>query len=635
MDTSCWESPKYLTETGPENIYLDHLYAYNLSGFVFSPDDEVLKIINTKDDSVLPKVTVPFIKSKSPLLLEARTPPYAPGTKHLAKGTQVSPKRLKLPCSIRFDQDVEIGMRDGTKLVANIFRPDGQVSRMPVVLSFTPYGKMGGYWQLDKFPFRAGIPDDALSDLQTFEAPDPAYWCNHGYCIVYVSARGTDHSEGDHSFQGVINAMDAYDSVEWIAAQPWCNGNVGMSGNSQLAMIQWAVAALQPPHLKAIAPWEGLSDHYRDNICSGGIPFPGFHADVINHSYGNGGIEDVPKALKLHPLYDAYWASKAPAIEDIDIPVYVVASYTNVLHCWGTFSAYHKLDPSRTWLRIHNTMEWPDLYHPKNVEDLRRFFDHYLKGQENGWGDTPRVRMSVLDMGGSDTVNRPEETWPPKDSKRKTFYLDGRSGFLTTSPPSASTQVSYQSDDRKGRVEFAITFDKDVEISGYMSLRLWVHSDEADDMDIFAVVEKVRKGKPLFRSIMPPPFKPLVALLGFLHRRGMFKYGFTIYNGPTGRLRVSHRALDSSRSKEGRPVYLHTSEQKLAKGEIVPIDIAILPTSMKWSAGDTLRLTIMGYDKRGHWFPHIAYPETLNKGKHVIHTGGGYLSALELPIVDR
>ncbi|NWB20990.1 CocE/NonD family hydrolase [Pseudomonas sp. D4002] len=591
--------------------------------------------MKVKRADILPGVSVPYIEMKSPLLPEARTPAFAPGTKRFPKGEQLVAKGLRLPCSIVLDQDVSVPMRDGIKLVANIYRPEGDVQQLPVVMSFTPYGKMGGYWHLGRFPFNGGIPLDSLSGLQSFEAPDPAYWCDHGYCVVYVCARGTDHSEGDHNFQGSSSANDAYDAIEWIAAQSWCNGSVGMAGNSQLAMIQWAAAAVRPPHLKAIAPWEGLSNHYHENICSGGIPFPSFHADVIDHSYGNGMIEDVCAALKERPFYDEYWADKAPDIENINIPAYVVASYTNQLHCKGTFAAYRKLDPALSWLRIHNTMEWPDFYTPAYVEDMRRFFDRYLKGNKNDWEKTARVRMAVLDLGGKDVVDRPEDTFPPKGATLRSFYLDGRARKLVNDPVACSSEVSYQSDDRKGKVEFEVKFTKDTEISGYPALRLWVHSDDADDMDIYVVVEKVRRRKPLFRSIMPPPFKPLVALIGFLHRKGIFKYGFSIFNGPNGRLRVSRRELDGVNSKENLPVYKFNSEQKLARGQVVPVDISILPTSMKWSAGDTLRLSVMGYERRGQWFPAVDFPESINVGKHVIHTGGEFNSVLTLPIVER
>ena len=99
------------------------------------------------------------------------------------------------------------------------------------------------------------------------------------------------------------------------------------------------------------------------------------------------------------------WENKIPDFDKITVPAYVVASYSNTLHTAGTFRAWRRMASQQKWLRIHNSQEWPDYYDEANVEDLRRFFDRYLKDEDNGWEQTPRVRYSILDLEGGDQVD--------------------------------------------------------------------------------------------------------------------------------------------------------------------------------------------------------------------------------------
>lgn len=120
-------------------------------------------------------------------------------------------------------------------------------------------------------PWNLGIKSGTLSGLEKFEAPDPADWVPRGYAIVNIDIRGTGDSEGTMVVLGSQEAEDGYDTIEALAEMPWCNGKVGLAGNSHLAIAQWFIAALQPPHLTAIAPWEGCGDLYREQFARGGI----------------------------------------------------------------------------------------------------------------------------------------------------------------------------------------------------------------------------------------------------------------------------------------------------------------------------------------------------------------------------
>lgn len=102
---------------------------------------------------------------------------------------------------------------------------------------------------------RAGVPRSAVSGLQKWEGPDPAEWCPHGYAVVNCDARGAFTSEGDIYVHSYREAFDAVDLIEWLAEQPWCDGQVALVGNSWLALMQWRIASLRPKGLAAIAPW--------------------------------------------------------------------------------------------------------------------------------------------------------------------------------------------------------------------------------------------------------------------------------------------------------------------------------------------------------------------------------------------
>src|SRR5512135_1273342 len=129
---------------------------------------------------------------------------------------KVSQPRYKMV----LDKDVEITLRDGVRLKADVFRPAGR-GKFPAIINLGPYQK-------DKL------------------------WVPRGYCSVRVDTRGSGKSPGETDPFSQQEAVDFYDSIEWAAKQPWCNGNVGASGISYFAMTQWLVANLQPPSLKAM-----------------------------------------------------------------------------------------------------------------------------------------------------------------------------------------------------------------------------------------------------------------------------------------------------------------------------------------------------------------------------------------------
>jgi putative CocE/NonD family hydrolase len=308
---------------------------------------------------------------------------------------------------------------------------------------------------------------------------------------------------------------------------------------------------------------------------------------------------------------NAYWEDKSAKLERINAPAYVVASWSNDLHTLGTLEGFRRISSKEKWLRVHNSHEWADYYEPENVEDLRRFFDRYLKSEENDWEQTPQVRVSVLDPGGTGQVKRSQSAWPLERTQYEKLFLDAAHGILSTNPMSQESSARYKADDGQGQASFTIRFDKDMEMTGYLKLRLWVEAEGAEDMDLFVLVQKLdAQGSPLSS---PNPMGE--------------------YLGPNGRLRVSRRETDRERSFPWLPYHTHRVENLLHPGEIVPCDIPIWPTGMLWHADEQLRLTVSGFNPIPFHLPGIPGPVTRNQGYHVIHTGGKHDSHLLVPVI--
>lgn len=606
------------------------------------------KTIISKDSSGK-EMSIPLRKALPITADRVRYPGFKSEKLILKKGTIRREGAKPLTCDILMERDVPIKLRDGVTIYADIFRPveDGDY---PAILVWSPYGKEIGGQMLDDVPMRSGVPLSATSGLEKFEGPDPAYWVDKGYVIVNPDKRGAYMSEGTLLYWGHQDSLDGCDVIEWIASQEWSNGKVGMSGNSWLTVSQWFIASEKPEHLVAIAPWEGFSDHYRESSNRGGIPMPEFPEMIAQTFSSNGGyLEDQPRMIVEEKFMNDYWEDKSAKLEEINIPAYVVASYTNPVHTHGTFAGYRRISSEEKWLRVHNTNEWYDYYTPENVEDLRKFFDHYLKGIDNGWENTPKVRLSVLNPGGEDIVNRVEEEFPLKRTKYEKLYLNGENDSLEKIKPNDIAIDSYDSETSENYLQYKMKMDRDTEITGYMKLHLWVSAPDNDDMDLAVKVEKLSKeGK----QILDKTGNPTVA---------------------TGFLRVSMRNIDEKKSTESEPYYTFDREEKLKNNEIVPVEIEIWPIGLLFKEGEILQLTVGAYEPQNAYIPFgsakisipkegytfnpnekvemvtlggnekecadkeeiVTSPKTNNRGKHCIYTGGKYDSYLYVPIIPK
>ncbi len=551
---------------------------------------------------------------------------FDPGVRTLPAGHQIGPMFRALPVDIVFEKDVAVAMRDGVTIYVDIMRP-ANVERAPVLVAWSPYGKRQGSSPAATSLFAMlGMKPGRLSGLEKFEGPDPAYWCAHGYAVCNPDPRGIAYSDGDSAMFGRQEGQDCHDLIEWLAVQEWCTGKVAMSGTSYLAISQWFTAAEQPPHLVAINPVEGFSDVYRDLVMRGGMPDLGF-AERLRRSYsGKNNREDNALEAEKYPLMNDLWESKVPAFDKITVPAYVVASYSNTLHTAGTFRGWRRMASEQKWLRIHNIQEWPDYYDDANTEDLLRFFDFYLKGEENGWEATPRVRYALHDLEGGDQINLTAGTFPPEDVEDRKFYLEGNSRQLTLEAPSNSATAEYDSEADAGLVSFTVRFNKDTVMVGYPKVRLWVEAKGADDMDLFVLVQKLDAHGTHLQQFTVPNHG---ARMQDLTERGA---SILRYKGSNGRLRVSARHLDEALSTDSVPAHSFDRVEKLAAGQVVDIEIDLFPIGLRFYPSEQLRLVISSRNALGPMMPQVADYTPQNQGVHVIHTGGSRASYLQLPI---
>jgi predicted acyl esterase len=520
--------------------------------------------------------------------------------------------------SIAMERDLVVPMRDGVRLFADLFKPADDRAH-PVVMSVTPYDK-------DKLPDRlatffmrlSGVKFGKLNcSRQTgFEAPDPAYWVQQGYAVLQADVRGMHKSEGQAGVLRQQDAEDYYDLIEWAAAQPWCTGRVGLMGVSYLAMSQWHVAALKPPHLRAIVPWEGVTDLYRELAFHGGIPETAFVRLWATMRIKRGRNRRFPLAEDFliqraaHPLDDAYWASKRPVLENIEVPALVCASWSDHgLHTRGSIQGFERISSRQKWLFTHGRKKWETFYSEEALARQKQFLDHFLRDLDNGMDRVPKVRLEIRKAYYTQEV-RDAESWPLSSVQPALLYLCANTGSLQKDPVASEGQMKYRPTSRNGKAVFSARFDHAVELIGGMRLKLWISTSEGDDLDVFVVLRKLdSSGSEVFFS----------GYNGY-ERDGVAK----------GWLRASHRELDPSLSTPLSPWHSHTRIQKLRSGEVVALEIEVWPSATLFEVGSSLQLTVQGRDAAK--YPAFRHRKLINRGWHTIYTGGPYDSCLAVPL---
>ncbi|RHZ52902.1 CocE/NonD family hydrolase [Aspergillus thermomutatus] len=548
-------------------------------------------------------------------------------------------KPLKSP--IRVDHNVEIVMRDGVRLYVDVYRPADITEPVPAVLSWSFYGKK--YSALDMLPmctWKCCVPSSDLSGLEKFEGLDPQAWCPRGYAIVRVDSRGAGNSDGLIGVMGQQEAEDGYDVVEAIAKMDWCNGCIGMAGNSALAISQWFIASQQPPSLKAIAPWEGSGDIYREQFCRGGW-FSMSNFDLITkeivRGHENSGIEDFEEMYRRSPVSNPFWEDKRVDMTKIQFPVYIRGSDVSSIHTMGSVRAWLEIPHDQKWIQWGSKQEWYELYScPESMEELGVFFDRYLKGLGNGWEKkTPKVRWSALQFGDRPAINNIVlEDFPVPNTEYREFFLSGDKS-LSQSPVAKYETLSYDSEKSSDFLAFTHTFDQPARLIGLPKAVLYMSCEDRDDFVVFAILRKLDKnGKPLMHLNFPIEATPVESIDQIPPKD---QASLNLHLGSVGILRASHRAIDESKSIHPQfSFHPHRKQEKIKPGQIVRLEIGIWAMGVDFDAGESISLRVSGQ------YPSIAEYKTwskprpeheLNRGKHFVHCGGDYPSSVILPFI--
>jgi predicted acyl esterase len=590
------------------------------------------------------------------------------------------PSRSEVRDGMRIDWHAPIPMDDGVVLRADVYRPvpDG---RHPVILTYGVYAK--GLAFQDGYPMQwrkmvtdyPEILEGSTNRYQNWETTDPERWVPHGYAVVRVDSRGAGWSPGFMDPMSPREIDDLYACIEWAGTQPWSSGKVGMLGISYYATNQWLVATKHPPHLAAIIPWEGQNDRYRDSGYHGGIlcQFQERWAkvQVVTVQYGRGERAkrnpntgesiagpvtltdeelaarrvDVYEELKKHPLDDAWHRARSADLSRITVPLLSCANWGGQgIHPRGNFNGFVHARSAQKWLEAHGDAHWTHFYTNYGLGLQRRFFDHFLKGLDNGWDREPRVQLNIR-RPGEQFALRMEHEWPLARTRWTRFYLDPAAA--SSQPPGTEVRTAPPSLHREpvrapGAVACAasgpgVTFwmppaAEEMEITGPIAAKLFV-SSSTEDADLFLIVRLFDPGG-----------------------REVTFMGSTDPNTPiaNGWLRASHRRLDPRRSLPYQPYHPHDRVELLTPGEVYECDVEILPTCIVVPAGWRLALTVRGRDYEydgplGEFARTFHYatrgtggmthadpdnrPPAVFDNTVTLHAGGGRDAYLLLPVV--
>ena len=534
--------------------------------------------------------------------------------------------------NMRIDWNVEITMDDGLVLRADIFRPidDG---KYPVILTHGPYAKglsfQEGYpsaWQrmVDEHP---DVPAGSTNKYQNWEVVDPEKWVPDGYVCIRVDSRGCGASPGYVDHFSPRETEDYAQCIQWAGVQSWSNGKVGLNGVSYYGINAWQVASLQPSHLAAMCVWEGATDWYRDMTHHGGIlsTFWANWYDMQVKNVQHGLAERGPKSqvtgelicgtksltddelaqnrcnfgedILEHPLDDDYHKKRSAVWSKITTPLLTAANWGGQgLHPRGNLEGFMRASSDQKWLEAHGLEHWTEFYTDYGIALQKRFFGHFLKGEDNGWLDQPPVQLQVRRTDGFD--ERTEDNWPIPRTQWTKFYLDPHNNVLSQSLPTESSILSFEAMG-EGITFMSAPLETETEITGPSAIKLCV-SSSTSDADLFVILR-----------VFSPDGEEVV-FQGAIDPNTPIAQGW---------LRASHRKLDHKLSTPWRPFHSHDEKQSLSPGEKVDVDIEIWPTSIVVPKGFQLAVTIRGKD---YEYPH-ASGQRLSNFKNELRGCGPFL----------
>jgi predicted acyl esterase len=513
--------------------------------------------------------------------------------------------------SMRIHWDAPIRMDDGLVLRADIFLPLAE-GRYPVILTYGPYAKWlsfqegnPGAWN-HLTAHNPEVLEGSSQKYQSWELVDPEKWVPDGYACVRVDSRGTGRSPGFIDPWSPRETRDFYECIEWCGVQPWSSGKVGLNGISYYAMNAWQVAAEQPPHLSAVCAWEGACDYYREATNHGGIVsdflinwFPRA-VQRAQHGVGERGPRsmvhgepacgpetlsddelrklriDIEQWILERPLDGKDHRDRSTDLSKVKAPVLSTANWGGQgMHTRGNFEGFMGAASEQKWLEAHGGAHWESFYTNEGMALQKKFFGHFLKGEDTGWKDQPRVTLKVRHV--DRFVERGESEWPLARTQWTKFYLHPADGSLRTEPPANGGPVSVAYDTQgDGLLFLSPPLEDELEITGPSAARLWLSSKTAD-ADVFLALR-------VFTADMRE-----ITFQGSNDPRTPVGLGW---------LRASHRKLDPKRSLPYRPYHTHDEIQPLTPGEAVALDVEIWPTSIVIPRGYRFGIAVRGKDYR-------------------------------------
>ncbi len=551
---------------------------------------------------------------------------------------------------IKVEKDVMVPLRDGVRIAVDVYHPDVEGEKFPAILCW-------GEWGKDSQDIVAWMKDTPQRYLDapfwngSIEGCDFTYTVPRGYIHVIAEPRGLGNSEGVNLGDATLHdRRDIYDTVEWIAAQPWCTGKVVMMGPSSYSRAQLQAGQEPSPHLVALRPDEAPEPFASENFT--GIFDPllynvhaGIHAydqlPPVSYTQPESRMQprflsqyskeeqkeklqelledpDVKYSLKLYPEV-RYPASSATLVDDllyfkhptpvdngfqnIKVPMYIGTAWNNRLYEWGTFEAFRKADVPEDQKKL---IVYPPLfpsrpyawYHDEGV----RWFDYWVKGIDNGIMDEPRVKIFVMGV----NKWKFETQWPPANVRYTKFYLQPQGG-LSTQPapagePESFTQPAPYMDPTVYCLRYSTQpFDEDTEVIGELAL----HLDAALDIDDTNWIADVLDVDPEGNRFMIS----------------------------SGHLKAKFRALDEEKSLPHRPVHLRQEPVPVVPGEVNRYDIALVPTANVFQKGHRMELVIRNQDDMlGKLAKNGVYlTPFMRTATHTIHFGDSHLLVPVIP----
>lgn len=386
----------------------------------------------------------------------------------------------------RVERDVRVPMRDGVTLSAHVFHPAGAARPLPVVLIRQPYGK---------------------DDHPVMHARG-TYWARKGYVCAIQDVRGKYGSGG--RWEPVVNeARDGWDTIDWIAAQPWCDGNIGMAGESYHGLTQWAVAGAGHPNLRCVAPGDTVPDLYQAAYPGGAFAlmtmgewayemnarrlrnpfrFDPWHLPLIEADDAAGARSRVFKEFVTHCRRDAYWEKRDLSRGGVVVPGLHWSGWYDVflggsLGGWRAATARHGAGAQIQQLVIGPTDHALGPMSTGRVGRItvgrehwsfdreQRFFDRWLREERNGAERDPAVQVYVVGGGRWRTA----DSWPLPGTELTRLYLRGRGGAAARGGGGLSRHAPC--DEPSDR----FSYDPGAPVTYWLHRSLWELAAELDD----------------------------------------------------------------------------------------------------------------------------------------------------------